>query len=83
LCRARYLVQQFGKSNLTHRPIRAYKDRFIRQLYACLGPEEFYRRRLKLLAANGKSTSCARLSGYLAKARIGVFRCKRYTRETG
>jgi hypothetical protein len=37
--------------------IRADKDRFIRQLYARLGPAEFWRRRLLWLDANGKATS--------------------------
>jgi hypothetical protein len=58
---------------VTHTLIRYSKDRYIRQLYARLGPEEFYRRRLDWLAANGKQASYDRLFAYLAKAGIGDF----------
>jgi hypothetical protein len=63
--------QAAGRSNSTSLLIRADKDRFIRQLYARLGPEEFYRRRLEWLAANGKWRSYDLLVAYLAKAGIG------------
>jgi hypothetical protein len=65
-----YRAQKSGKSNLTHTLIRHSKDQYVRQLYARLGPEEFYRRRLEWLAANGKWTSYHRLVAYLAKAGI-------------
>jgi hypothetical protein len=52
--------------------IRADKDRFIRQLYARLGPAEFWRRRLEWLARNGKRTSYDRLVAYLQRAGIGI-----------
>jgi hypothetical protein len=54
--------------------IRADKDRFIRQLYAQLGPEEFWRRRLEWLARNGKRTSYDRLMAYLRRAGIEISR---------
>ena len=50
--------------------IRAGNDQYIRQLYARLGPEEFWRRRLEWLARNGKRTSYDRLVAYLK--RIGI-----------
>jgi hypothetical protein len=62
-----YRAQKSGKSNLTHTLIRHSKDQYIRQLYARLGPEEFYRRRLAWLAANGKWTSYNRLVVHLSK----------------
>ena len=68
-----YRAQKSGNSNLTHTLIRHSKDQYIRQLYARLGPEEFYRRRLAWLAANGKRTSYNRLLAYLDKAGIGDF----------
>jgi hypothetical protein len=49
-----YRAQRCGKSSLTSCFIRQSKDQYIRQLYARLGPEEFYSRRLAWLAANGK-----------------------------
>ena len=52
--------------------IRADKDRFIRQLYARLGPEEFWRRRLEWLARNGKRTSYDRLMAYLQRVGIEI-----------
>jgi hypothetical protein len=52
--------------------IRADKDRFIRQLYARLGPEEFWRRRLEWLARNGKRTSYNRLVAYLRREGIEI-----------
>jgi hypothetical protein len=52
--------------------IRASKRKFLRQLYARLGPEEFYRRRLDWLQANGKKTSYARLVAYLGRVGIDV-----------
>jgi hypothetical protein len=52
--------------------IRADKDRFIRQLYARLGPEEFWRRRLEWLARNGKRTSYDRLVAYLQREGIEI-----------
>jgi hypothetical protein len=45
--------------------IRAGKSEFIRQLYARLGPREFYERRLAWLEANQKWTSYHRLLDYL------------------
>jgi hypothetical protein len=68
-----YRTQKSGKSSLTYCLIRQSKDQYARQLYTRLGPEEFYRRRLAWLAANGKNTSHNRLLGYLAKAGIGDF----------
>jgi hypothetical protein len=62
-----FRAQKSGKSNLTHTLIRHSKDQYIRQLYARLGPEEFYRRRLAWLAANGKWTSHRRLIVYLGE----------------
>jgi hypothetical protein len=52
--------------------IHADKSRFIRQLYARLGPAEFYRRRLAWLAANGRWTSYNRLIAYLERAGIDI-----------
>jgi hypothetical protein len=52
--------------------IRADKDRFIRQLYARLGPAEFWRRRLEWLARNGKRTSYDRLMAYLQREGIEI-----------
>jgi hypothetical protein len=52
--------------------IRADKDRLIRQLYARLGPAEFWRRRLEWLARNGKRTSYDRLIAYLQRAGIEI-----------
>jgi hypothetical protein len=52
--------------------IRADKDRFVRQLYARLGPEEFWRRRLEWLARNGKRTSYDRLVAYLQREGIEI-----------
>ena len=52
--------------------IRADKDRFIRQLYARLGPEEFWRRRLEWLARTGKRTSYDRLVAYLQRVGIEI-----------
>jgi hypothetical protein len=52
--------------------IRADKSRFIGQLYARLGPEEFYHRRLAWLAAHGKWTSYDRLIDYLERAGIDI-----------
>ena len=62
-----YRAQKSGKSSLTHSLIRQSKDQYVRQLYARLGPEEFYRRRLAWLAANGKWTSYNRLAVHLGK----------------
>jgi hypothetical protein len=62
-----YRAQKSGKSNLTHTLIRHSKDQYVRQLYARLGPEKFYRRRLAWLAANGKWASHNRLIVYLGK----------------
>jgi hypothetical protein len=52
--------------------IRASKSQFIRQLYGRLGPEEFYRRRLDWLQANGKRTSYDRLVAYLRGAGVRI-----------
>jgi hypothetical protein len=52
--------------------IRASKSEFIRCLYARLGPEEFYRRRLDWLQANKKTTSYGRLVDYLRRAGLVV-----------
>jgi hypothetical protein len=60
------------KATTTNQLIRAGKSLFVRQLYARLGPEEFYRRRLDWLKANDKKTSCGRLLAYLRKAGIEV-----------
>jgi hypothetical protein len=68
-----YRAQKPGKPGSTSALIRLSKDQYIRQLYARLGPEEFYRRRLRWLAANRKWVSYDRLVAYLAKAGIEVF----------
>jgi hypothetical protein len=70
-----YRAQKAGRSSpaSTNGLIHQAKDQYVRQLYARLGPEEFYRRRLEWLAANGKRTSYDRLIAYLAKAGIGGF----------
>ena len=68
-----YQAQRPGKSSLTSSLIRQSKDQYVRQLYARLGPEEFYRRRLAWLAANGKRASYDRLVAYLAKTGIEGF----------
>jgi hypothetical protein len=52
--------------------IRAGNDQFIRQLYARLGPREFYRRRLEWLVKHGKTTSYRRLVAYLKRAGIDI-----------
>jgi hypothetical protein len=52
--------------------IRAEKSLFVQQLYARLGPAEFYRRRLAWLVANGKRASSARLIAYLQRAGIDI-----------
>jgi hypothetical protein len=52
--------------------IRASKSEFVRQLYARLGPEDFYRRRLNWLQANGKETCYVRLVAYLRGAGIRI-----------
>ena len=52
--------------------IRWSKDMFIRGLYARLGPEEFYRRRLAWLKDNGKTTSYNRLVVYLKERGIEI-----------
>jgi hypothetical protein len=62
-----FRAQKSGKSNLTRTLIRQGKDQYIRQLYARLGPEDFYRRRLAWLSANGKWTSYNRLVVHLSK----------------
>ena len=62
-----YRAQKSGKLTRTSCLIRQSKDQYVRQLYARLGPEEFYRRRLAWLAANGKWTSHRRLIVYLGK----------------
>ncbi len=72
--------QAAGRPNSTSTLIRQDKDRFVRQLYARLGPEEFYRRRLAWLAANEKWKSYDRLVAYLAKAAIGGFSTMSYAR---
>jgi hypothetical protein len=48
--------------------IRAGNDQFIRELYARLGPEGFWERRLRWLRANGKTVSLRRLISYLERA---------------
>jgi hypothetical protein len=45
----------------------------VRRFYAQLGSEEFYRRRLNWLQANGEATSYARLSGYLRRIKLDIF----------
>jgi hypothetical protein len=52
--------------------IRADKDRFIRSLYASVGPVEFYRRRLEWLRVHGKTTSYNRLVAFLQARGIDV-----------
>ena len=52
--------------------IRADKSRFVAELYARLGPEEFYRRRLAWLAAHGRWTSYHRLIAYVERAGIDI-----------
>lgn len=52
--------------------IRADKGRFARQLYARLGPAEFYRRRAAWLLEHGEATSYARLMAYLECAGIDI-----------
>jgi hypothetical protein len=56
----------------TNALIRASKSEFIRQLYAQLGPDEFYRRRLDWLQVNKKKTSYDRLVAYLRGAGLEV-----------
>jgi hypothetical protein len=56
----------------TNALIPASKSEFIRQLYARLGPAEFYRRRLEWLRANGNKTSYDRLVANLHSAGIEV-----------
>lgn len=60
-----------GRSS-TGELIRADKDRYIRQLYARLGPAEFWRRRLDWVARNGKRTSYERLVAYLEREGIEI-----------
>src|SRR5262249_14395493 len=60
------------RSTSTHQLIRASKSEFVRQLYARLGPAEFYRRRLDWLQSHGKTTSYVRLVAYLRGAGIGI-----------
>jgi hypothetical protein len=74
-----YRAQKPGKS-LTGNLIRQSKDEYIRKLYARLGPEEFYKRRLDWLFANGKWKSYDRLVAYLEKAGIDVFRSPTHAR---
>jgi hypothetical protein len=62
-----------GKNGYLGRLLRQSKDEYIRKLYARLGPEEFYRRRLEWLFANGKWKSYDRLVAYLEKAGINCF----------
>jgi hypothetical protein len=66
-----YRLTSTGRSS-TGELIRADKDRFIRQLYARLGPAEFWRRRLVWLALNGKRTSFNRLVAYLKRKGIKI-----------
>jgi hypothetical protein len=54
--------------------IRASKSEFIRRLYAGLGPEEFYRRRLQWLFENGKRTSYVRLAVWVRRKGLDVRR---------
>jgi hypothetical protein len=68
-----YRAQNPGKSKSTSSLIRQSKDQYIRQLYARLGPAEFYRRRLQWLAANGKWVSYDRLVACLATTGIEGF----------
>jgi hypothetical protein len=67
-----YRLQNTGKFT-TGELIRASKSEYIRCLYARLGPEEFYRRRLEWLAANQKWTSYHRLVAYLKAQGINIF----------
>ena len=62
-----FRAQKSGRPTSTSSLIRQSKDQYVRQLYARLGPEEFYRRRLAWLAANEKWTSHSRLIAYLGK----------------
>jgi hypothetical protein len=52
--------------------IRADKSQYIRTLYARLGPEKFYRRRLQWLRDTGKQVSCDRLIAFLKPRRIEI-----------
>jgi hypothetical protein len=63
---------QIGPSSPTGILIRASKSQYVRCLYARLGPEEFYRRRLDWLQANQKTTSYARLVAYLRREKLEV-----------
>jgi hypothetical protein len=58
------------KKTSTNELIRASKSELIRQLYARLGPEEFYGRRLDWSQVNGKATSYVRLVAHLR--RVGL-----------
>ena len=60
------------RNTSTNGLIRASKSESVRQLYARLGPEEFYRRRLDWLQANGKQVSYGRLIAYLRGAGIVI-----------
>jgi hypothetical protein len=63
---------QITRRTTTNELIRAGKNEFIRCLYARLGPEEFYRRRLEWLRAHGKTTSLNRLVAFLQARGIDV-----------
>jgi hypothetical protein len=63
---------QITKKSTVNELIRADKDRYVRSLYARLGPEEFYRRRLEWLRANGKTTCLNRLVAFLQARGIDV-----------
>jgi hypothetical protein len=60
------------RSTSTNQLMRASKSQFVRQLYALLGPEEFYRRRLDWLQANQRRTSYDRLVAYLRGAGMSI-----------
>jgi hypothetical protein len=64
---------QISSKSSTGTLIRASKSEFIRRLYARLGPEEFYRRRLDWLKANGKATCYDRLVVHLRRTGLEVF----------
>jgi hypothetical protein len=64
---------QINSRSSTGTLIRTSKSEFIRCLYARLGPEEFYRRRLDWLKANAKATSYARVIEYLRRTGLEVF----------
>jgi hypothetical protein len=64
--------EMITRSTTTNQLIRASKSQFVRQLYARLGPEEFYRRRLDWLQSHEKTSSYDRLIAYLRRVGLEV-----------